>query len=98
MLEPFRGEFHKRITSYDIEDPALILGLRAAADHILIALNKLLKALYQKSLEHRWTLMIGRTHGQYAEPDTFGRLLWVYHCAVSRARDRVIHSLCTDLG
>lgn len=88
-LAPLRGEFHKGITSYDIEDPALILALRAATDYILVALDKLLEAIYRKSAEHRWTLMIGRTHGQYAEPDTFGRLLFVYHCAIDRAKDRI---------
>lgn len=97
-LASLRGEFHNGITSYDIEDPALIIGLRTAADLILTAMRKLLDALYEKSSTHRWTIMISRTHGQYAEPDTFGRLLWVYHQAISRAIVRVEYGLRTDLG
>lgn len=97
-LAPLRGEFHKGITSYDIEDPALVIGLREAAALIITALDKLRDALNDKISAHRWTIMIGRTHGQYAEPDTFGRLLLVYNQAVGRAVNRIHYSLCTDLG
>lgn len=85
----FASELHKGVTSYDIEDPALILMLKEANALVLEELRKLKDALLQKAKEHRWTLMIARTHGQYAEPTTFGQLLLVYAEAVQRSIARI---------
>jgi adenylosuccinate lyase len=74
----YKEEFHKDLTSYDVEDPAFILMLREANELILAELRKLLETLRHKAHEHKRTLMIGRTHGQYAEPTTFGHLLLVF--------------------
>lgn len=81
----FAPELHKGVTSYDIEDPALVLMLREANALVLEELRKLKGALLQKAKEHQRTLMIARTHGQYAEPTTFGQLLLVYAEAVQRS-------------
>lgn len=97
-LAPLRGEFHKGMTSYDIEDTALIVALRYAGNHILDALQKLQHALLKKSVENARVLMIARTHGQYAEPDTFGRLLYVYCTQIERSIARIEHALKTDLA
>ncbi|MBU0612524.1 adenylosuccinate lyase [Patescibacteria group bacterium] len=85
-------QFHREITSYDIEDPALILMLRKAVKLDLGALGLLDQALQQKAMEHKWTWMIMRTHGQYAEPSTFGHLLLVFAEEVRRciARLRIV--------
>lgn len=96
-LAPLRGEFHKGMTSYDIEDTALVIALRDAGYHILAALQKLHDALLAKSFKYAQTIMIARTHGQYAEPDTFGRLLYVFGMQIERAINRVKHCLNTDL-
>ncbi|MDD5110447.1 MAG: adenylosuccinate lyase [Patescibacteria group bacterium] len=85
----YRGEYHKYLTSYNVEDPALILILRQAAELILTELVALQRALENKAREHQWTLMVARTHGQYAEPTTFGHLLEVYACAVGRSIRRL---------
>lgn len=91
-------EFHREVTSYDIEDPALILLLRDAAKLILGKLRRLEETLRRKARGHKWTLMIFRTHGQFAEPSTFGHLLLVYAEAVSRSIARLEHVLRTELA
>ena len=93
----WKGEFHKKITSFDIEDPALILMLQKAVTLILGELTDLKDALLNLSLQHQWTLMIAITHGQYAEPSTFGQLLLAFTNAIERARSRVALVLNIEL-
>ena len=91
-------EYHKRITSYDIEDPALIMLIRGAIMLIIGESVELEGALRRKAKEHKWTLMIARTHGQYAEPTTFGHLLMVYAEAVHRSSERLEFILDHELS
>jgi len=78
---------HDRLTSYDIEDPALILILRESVTYVVEELQRLEQTLASKAFEHRWTLKIGRTHGQFAEPTTFGieLLMPAYFCTKNTA-------------
>lgn len=85
----YKEYFHRGITSYDIEDPALILLLRQAVTLIMQELKGLHAALIAKAKEHQWTLMIARTHGQDAEPTTFGHLLLVFAKSVERSIRRL---------
>lgn len=85
----YRGEYHKKLTSYDVEDPSLMVRLRQAVKLILTELTALRNALAIKAHEHQWTLMIAATHGQDAEPTTFGHLLLVYATAVERSIERL---------
>ena len=67
------GKFvHLGATSNDILDTAAALQLRDAIDVIEKDLASLKRTLAQKAAENRDTIMIGRTHGQYALPITFG--------------------------
>jgi adenylosuccinate lyase len=63
---------HLGLTSYDTEDPATALRLVEAADILLEDLRKLEAAIATRALEHKDTLMMGRSHGMHAEPITFG--------------------------
>ncbi|MFQ5458504.1 MAG: lyase family protein, partial [Myxococcota bacterium] len=63
---------HLGLTSSDVLDTALALRLREAADLLLADLDALRKALRKRALEHRGTVMIGRSHGMHAEPTSFG--------------------------
>jgi adenylosuccinate lyase len=63
---------HLGLTSYDTEDPATALRLAEAADILLDDLRKLDAAISKRALEHKDTLMMGRSHGMHAEPITFG--------------------------
>lgn len=80
-LDPyFAGEFHKGLTSYDVEEPALALLLVQSSDIIIEDVKNLMSAVMKKAKEHKKTVMIGRTHGQHAQPITFGLKLlnWYY--------------------
>lgn len=81
----YSDRVHEEVTSYDVEDPALILMLRQAVQYCLDELRLLEEALRTRAREHKWTLMIGRSHGQYGQPDTFGHLLLVYAEQVERS-------------
>ncbi len=88
-LGPYAGEFHKGITSYDIEDPALCLQLKEASEIILFDLRALMFVIFKRAKEHKWTFMMGRTHGIQGEPITFGWKLCVWHYALKRALNRL---------
>jgi len=88
-LGPYAGEFHKGITSYDIEDPALGIQLGEAIKIIIADLKTLMAAVLEQAKKHKWTLMMGRTHGVQGEPITFGWKLCVWHYALKRALNRL---------
>ncbi len=81
--------FHFGVTSYDIEDPALALLMREAADLILKAIDDLNEAIRDRAREHKFTPMIGRTHGIHAEPISFGFKLAVWLAEMQRNRQRL---------
>jgi adenylosuccinate lyase len=70
---------HLGLTSSDVMDTALGLQLIQAADILTKDLAEVISALESKAVEHKYTLMMGRTHGVHAEPTTFGlkMALWV---------------------
>jgi adenylosuccinate lyase len=70
---------HLGLTSSDVWDTATSLQLVEASDILLLDIKELTEVLAQRAIEHKYTLMIGRTHGVHAEPTTFGLklALWV---------------------
>lgn len=79
---------HLGATSYDILSNAHLLRLREGVEEIVLPrLEKVLSELVRLADEHAETACIGRTHGQYAEPTTFG-----YACALFAER----LGLCMD--
>jgi adenylosuccinate lyase len=83
------GYIHLGATSYDTEDTALALQLRAAMDIIDGDLKSLLRVLLDKGLEHKETVCIGRTHGQHALPMTYGMKFVLWAAEVGRHLDRL---------
>ena len=63
---------HQGMTSSDILDTCLSIQLKQSCKIILNELKELLEIIKKKSLEHKMTICIGRSHGIYAEPTTFG--------------------------
>ena len=87
---------HFGMTSSDVLDTATAVALRDAGDLLVEGIGRLTQVVREKALEHRDTLMVGRTHGVHAEPTTFGIKLagWVFELArdrdrLRRARDQV---------
>ena len=70
---------HLGLTSSDIIDTALSLQLAEASDILAKDIAELMEVLRQRAIEHKHTIMMGRTHGVHAEPTTFGLklALWV---------------------
>lgn len=75
---------HYGVTSYDIEDTAMAIRLRQSADLIIEDLESLLGVIGNLAKEHKYTLMIGRTHGVHAEPITFGFKMAVWYSMIQR--------------
>jgi len=63
---------HLGLTSSDVMDTALGLQLTQAADILTKDVAELISVLESKAIEHKYTIMMGRTHGVHAEPTTFG--------------------------
>lgn len=63
---------HSGLTSYDIEDTALAVRMRRAADLITESLETVEDILIEKTGKYKNTVMMGRTHGMHAQPTTFG--------------------------
>jgi adenylosuccinate lyase len=87
---------HYGLTSSDVVDTATAVALRDAGDLLVEGIGILTQTVKRRALEHRDTLMAGRTHGVHAEPTTFGVKLagWAFELARDRdrlrsARDRV---------
>ena len=78
-IGPESRYIHLGLTSSDVWDTATGLQLRDAADILIDDVRQLEQAISDRALEHKDTLMIGRTHGVHAEPTTFGLKLagWV---------------------
>ena len=87
------GRFlHFGLTSSDMLDTATGFLLKESAELILADIDELLAVIKKKALEHRYTLMVGRTHGVHAEPTTLGLKLAVWYTEMVRNRERVEHA------
>ena len=84
--------FHFGLTSSDVLDTAGALQLRAALDLIRAEARELTLVLCEMALEHRHTVMVGRTHGVHAEPTVFGHKLAVWAFEMERNLDRLAHA------
>jgi adenylosuccinate lyase len=80
---------HFGLTSSDVVDTALALQLREAADLLLDDVEHLLVVTKRLALEHRDTVMAGRTHGVVAEPTSFGHKVALWAFELDRDRERL---------
>ncbi len=83
---------HMGLTSSDVKDTALCAMLKQAGDILLQGLQKLQVALLDKAREHKYTVMIGRTHGIHAEPMTFGLKFALWADEIGRDILRMQHA------
>ncbi|MGH8871487.1 MAG: adenylosuccinate lyase [Acidimicrobiia bacterium] len=81
---------HYGLTSSDVLDTAGGVILAGSADLLLSALEDLFIVVKDRALEHEQTYMVGRTHGIWAEPTTFGLKLagWAFELARDHNRLR----------
>jgi len=80
---------HLGATSNDIIDTATALQLKEAWPHLERGVRAVRDELARLAMEHRGTLQIGRTHGQWALPTTFGLKMAVYALEMDRHLERL---------
>lgn len=80
---------HLGMTSSDMLDTALAVQLVASLDVMMSQVEHLIQAIRYQAQQHRYTVMIGRSHGIHAEPITFGFKLAGWLAEVLRHRDRL---------
>jgi adenylosuccinate lyase len=96
QLGPEGRWVHFGLTSSDVLDTALALGVQDAGRLILDGLASSLRAVVERAEEHCATVTIGRTHGVHAEPTTFGLKLagWAFQLYRDRGRiERAVEGL-----
>jgi adenylosuccinate lyase len=80
---------HLGATSNDIIDTANALQLKESWPLIDAACRELRNELARLAKENRATLQVGRTHGQWAVPTTFGLKMAVYAVEMDRHLERL---------
>ena len=84
---------HLGLTSSDILDTSFALLLKEAMNLIIEDVERFMKTLKKRAIEHKHTVMIGRSHGIHAEPITFGLKLAVWYSEMERNLRRLEDAL-----
>ena len=79
---------HYGLTSTDVVDTALSYILKQANDILQKDIERFIDILKVKAQEHKYTVMMGRTHGVHAEPTTFGLKMALWYEEMKRNLDR----------
>lgn len=85
--------FHYGLTSTDVVDTAMAMGVQASGEILLGSLDKVIRELKRLALKHRRLVAIGRTHGMHAEPTVFGLRFLGFHAEMLRNRARLTTAL-----
>lgn len=83
---------HYGMTSSDCIDTAAALQMKESLELILADTSEFLTALKERAMEHKNTLMVGRSHGIHGEPITFGLVIAIWHDEIKRAKDLLEHA------
>lgn len=79
---------HYGLTSTDVVDTALSYLLKQANDILRKDIENFIEILRTKAIEHKHTVMMGRTHGVHAEPTTFGLKMALWYEEMKRNLER----------
>jgi len=86
---------HLGMTSTDVVDTALSMQVQEAGQLLRQEVVNLLGAITRRALEHKNSIMIGRSHGMHAEPLTFGYKLAVWVDEMRRHLHRLDAAIAT---
>lgn len=86
---------HYGLTSTDVVDTALSYLLKQANEILLKDLDRFISILQDKAKEHKYTVMMGRTHGVHAEPTTLGLKLALWLEEMRRNKERFLQAMDT---
>jgi adenylosuccinate lyase len=84
---------HYGLTSSDVLDTASGVLLRQSGELLLEAVAELFETVKEKAFKYRDTAMIGRTHGIWAEPTSFGLKLANWAFEVERDHERLVDAV-----
>lgn len=85
------GEWiHFGLTSSDVLDTANGVLMRDAANRLIGDIERLFETVKRRAFEHRATPMLGRTHGIWAEPSSFGLKLATWAFELARTHERMM--------
>ena len=87
---PVSRWIHQGLTSSDLLDTTLAVQMNSACAILLDDLNHLRDAVARRALEHKFTPMIGRSHGIHAEPISFGLKMALMYDEFARATQRLM--------
>ncbi|HEM3667905.1 TPA: adenylosuccinate lyase [Streptococcus suis] len=79
---------HYGLTSTDVVDTAYGYLYKQANGIIRRDLENFTNIIADKAREHKYTIMMGRTHGVHAEPTTFGLKLATWYSEMKRNMER----------
>ncbi len=79
---------HYGLTSTDVVDTALSYLMKQANDILQNDIENFIEILKNKAVEHKYTVMMGRTHGVHAEPTTFGLKIALWYEEMKRNLER----------
>jgi adenylosuccinate lyase len=93
QLGPEGRFIHLGLTSSDVLDTAMALQIKEAGVILQARLAELVAAVARQAVEHKYTLMVGRSHGIHAEPMTFGLKLAMWVDELRRGQKRLEDAL-----
>ena len=79
---------HYGLTSTDVVDTAWGVRLKQANIILKNGLDRIISVLAKKAKDHKYTIMMGRTHGIHAEPTTFGLKCALWYAEMKRNLER----------
>ncbi|MEX2600127.1 MAG: adenylosuccinate lyase [Balneolaceae bacterium] len=83
---------HYGLTSTDVVDTATGVRLKQANAILRAGIERMNSVLAEKANEHKYTVMMGRTHGVHAEPTTFGLKCALWYAEMVRNLERFNHA------
>ena len=75
---------HYGMTSSDTIDTAMALQMRDSLKIIIDDVKMVMESIKKRAYEHKYTLMVGRSHGIHGEPITFGLVLSIWYDEMKR--------------
>jgi adenylosuccinate lyase len=81
--------FHMGLTSSDVVDTANALAIKRAGELIEKELDNYINSLKKLALKHKYTVIVGRTHGVHAEPTSFGLKILSFVSESERNKERL---------
>jgi len=75
---------HYGMTSSDTIDTAVALQMRDSLKIIIDDVKMVMESIKKRAYEHKYTLMVGRSHGIHGEPITFGLVLSIWYEEMKR--------------